>query len=72
VVGCGNATQLLQDGQGVTVSCAEGDTGYIFEGELGFEDVTGIAFRTGNRHALTVLQQLRGIATTHDRRNAQL
>ena len=37
VVGCGNATELLQDGQGVTVSCAEGDTGYIFEGELGFD-----------------------------------
>ncbi|KQQ60076.1 phosphoenolpyruvate synthase [Pseudomonas sp. Leaf127] len=37
VVGCGNATQLLRDGQGVTVSCAEGDTGYIFEGELGFD-----------------------------------
>ncbi|WP_263265096.1 phosphoenolpyruvate synthase [Pseudomonas sp. RIT-PI-S] len=37
VVGCGNATSLLKDGQGVTVSCAEGDTGYIFEGELGFD-----------------------------------
>ena len=37
VVGCGNATQTLQDGQGVTVTCAEGDTGYIFEGELGFD-----------------------------------
>ncbi|HCF2339624.1 phosphoenolpyruvate synthase [Pseudomonas paraeruginosa] len=37
VVGCGNATQVLQDGQGVTVSCAEGDTGFIFEGELGFD-----------------------------------
>ncbi|GGK06069.1 phosphoenolpyruvate synthase [Pseudomonas matsuisoli] len=37
VVGCGNATQLLQDGQRVTVSCAEGDTGFIFEGELGFD-----------------------------------
>ena len=37
VVGCGNATQLLEDGQGVTVSCAEGDTGFIFEGELGFD-----------------------------------
>lgn len=37
VVGCGNATQLLKDGQGVTVSCAEGDTGFIFEGELGFD-----------------------------------
>ncbi|EMC2777001.1 phosphoenolpyruvate synthase [Pseudomonas aeruginosa] len=37
VVGCGNATQILQDGQGVTVSCVEGDTGFIFEGELGFD-----------------------------------
>ncbi len=37
VFGCGNATQILQDGQGVTVFCAEGDTGFIFEGELGFD-----------------------------------
>ena len=37
VVGCGNATHMLRDGQGVTVSCAEGDTGFIFEGELGFD-----------------------------------
>jgi len=37
VVGCGNATALLKDGQGVTVSCAEGDTGLVFAGELGFD-----------------------------------
>lgn len=37
VVGCGDATHRLHDGQGVTVSCAEGDTGFIFEGELPFE-----------------------------------
>ena len=37
VVGCGNATSLLKDGQGVTVSCAEGDTGFVFEGELNFD-----------------------------------
>ena len=37
VVGCGNATDLLQDGQGVTVSCAEGDTGFVFDGQLGFD-----------------------------------
>ncbi len=37
VVGCGNATQLIVDGQEVTVSCAEGDTGYIYEGLLDFE-----------------------------------
>lgn len=36
VVGCGNATELVQDGQDVTVSCAEGDTGYIYNGKLEF------------------------------------
>ena len=40
VVGCGDATQLLKDGQAVTVSCAEGDTGHIYEGELTFEVVS--------------------------------
>ncbi len=34
VVGCGNATDLLQDGALVTVSCAEGDTGLIYDGLL--------------------------------------
>ncbi|MBW8374596.1 phosphoenolpyruvate synthase [Stenotrophomonas sp.] len=37
VVGSGNATQLIQDGQQVTVSCAEGDTGFIYDGILEFE-----------------------------------
>ena len=37
IVGCGNATELLTDGQAVTVSCAEGDTGHIYEGQLDFE-----------------------------------
>ncbi|MGB0360122.1 MAG: phosphoenolpyruvate synthase [Endozoicomonas sp.] len=37
VVGCGDATKLLKDNQYVTVSCAEGDTGFIYEGELSFE-----------------------------------
>jgi pyruvate,water dikinase len=37
VVGCGNATQLIHDGQEVTVSCAEGDTGFVYEGLLDFE-----------------------------------
>ncbi|RUO31756.1 phosphoenolpyruvate synthase [Aliidiomarina sedimenti] len=39
VVGCGDATDLVKDGQMVTVSCAEGDTGLIYDGELEF-DVT--------------------------------
>ncbi len=37
VVGCGEATERLKDGQAVTVSCAEGDTGNVFEGLLPFE-----------------------------------
>lgn len=37
VVGCGNGTEKLTDGQKVTVSCAEGDTGFIYEGLLDFE-----------------------------------
>ncbi|WP_371824086.1 phosphoenolpyruvate synthase [Hahella sp. HN01] len=37
VVGCGDATELLKDGVNVTVSCAEGDTGMIYEGLLDFE-----------------------------------
>ncbi|GAB4206716.1 MAG: phosphoenolpyruvate synthase [Tibeticola sp.] len=34
VVGCGHATEQLTDGTLVTVSCAEGDTGYIYDGLL--------------------------------------
>ncbi len=37
IVGCGDATEKLNDGQLVTVSCAEGDTGRVYEGELAFE-----------------------------------
>jgi pyruvate,water dikinase len=37
VVGCGNATALVREGQDVTVSCAEGDTGYVYDGALEFD-----------------------------------
>lgn len=37
VVGCGNATETITDGQDVTVSCAEGDTGNVYQGKLKFE-----------------------------------
>ena len=37
VVGCGDATEKLKEGQDLTVSCAEGDTGFIYEGILNFE-----------------------------------
>ncbi|WP_137937464.1 phosphoenolpyruvate synthase [Chitinivorax sp. B] len=37
VVGCGDATDVLEDGMEVTVSCAEGDTGNIYKGLLDVE-----------------------------------
>ena len=40
VVGCGNALETIPDGAEVTVSCAEGDGGFIYEGKLAFEKIT--------------------------------
>ncbi|HET7655391.1 MAG TPA: phosphoenolpyruvate synthase [Luteimonas sp.] len=40
VVGTGNALETIPDGKEVTVSCAEGDTGYIYAGALPFERTT--------------------------------
>lgn len=37
IVGCGNATDLIKEGEAVTVSCAEGDTGFVYDGLLDFE-----------------------------------
>ncbi len=37
VVGCGDATKSISDGASVTVSCAEGDEGFVYEGLLKFE-----------------------------------
>ena len=37
VVGCGNATSVIREGQPVTVSCAEGDIGHVYDGMLEFE-----------------------------------
>lgn len=46
VVGTGNATQVLQDGQEITLSCAEGSVGYIYDGIIKFKEeelsLTGI------------------------------
>ena len=39
IVGCEDATQILEDGQAVTVDCAEGEVGMVYEGLLSFEDV---------------------------------
>lgn len=40
LVGCGDATEVLLEGDSVTVSCAEGDTGYAYRGRLDFEIIT--------------------------------
>ncbi|MCB5195306.1 phosphoenolpyruvate synthase [Deefgea salmonis] len=37
VVGCGDATHMLKEGDEVTVSCSEGDAGFVYEGLLKFE-----------------------------------
>lgn len=39
IVGSGNGTEVLKDGQFITVSCCEGDNGYVYEGEILFEKV---------------------------------
>ena len=40
IVGSGRATRQIREGQAVTVSCAEGDTGFVYEGELPFEIIS--------------------------------
>lgn len=40
VVGCSNATSVIKDGQEITVSCAEGDIGKIYDGKLLWEEKT--------------------------------
>ena len=40
VVGCGSATTDIQDGAEVTVSCAEGDEGFVYEGRLPYEETS--------------------------------
>ena len=40
VVGCGDATSKISTGQQVTVSCAEGDTGFIYDGKLEYKVVS--------------------------------
>lgn len=38
IVGCSNATQNIKDGDLITVSCAEGKTGFVYEGRLRYEE----------------------------------
>ena len=45
IVGTGNATAKIIDGQPITISCAEGDTGFVYDGALDF-DIDSIALDT--------------------------
>lgn len=36
IVGCGNATEIIRDGDEITISCCEGKTGYIYKGKIGY------------------------------------
>jgi pyruvate,water dikinase len=38
IVGCGNATSAVRDGEEITACCAEGDTGHVYEGMLEFDN----------------------------------
>lgn len=50
IVGCGNATDILSDGQMITISCAEGEEGLVYEGEIRFSK---------NEHDLSELPAIR-------------
>ena len=39
IVGCGNATEILNDGQEITASCCEGDEGIVYEGKVAFKKI---------------------------------
>ncbi|HEU5366210.1 MAG TPA: phosphoenolpyruvate synthase, partial [Hanamia sp.] len=45
IVGCGNATDKISDGEMITVSCCEGKTGFVYEGKLNFK-ITDLDFST--------------------------
>ena len=57
VVGCGDATKVLQNGTDVTVSCAEGDEGYVYQGTLDTE-VTEIEVGALKKLPLKIMMNL--------------
>jgi pyruvate,water dikinase len=38
IVGCGDATKTIKNGETITISCAQGKTGYIYQGECAFKE----------------------------------
>jgi pyruvate,water dikinase len=57
VVGCGNATQVIADGADVTVSCAEGDTGFVYAGKQEYR-VEHIRLAPGKRPRTRIMMNL--------------
>lgn len=57
IVGAENATELLKDGQVVTVSCAEGETGYVYEGRLPV-DVTRVRIKDLRRPKTAIMMNV--------------
>jgi pyruvate,water dikinase len=57
IVGCGNATQVLANGQPITASCSEGDTGRVYRGILHFEH-THIAIGTLPEVAVKIMMNV--------------
>jgi pyruvate,water dikinase len=57
IVGAGNATATIKDGQIITVSAAEGDTGYVYEGKLNWDEkITDISsIRMPHTKAMLIL-----------------
>lgn len=55
IVGAGNATSTIKDGQIITVSAAEGDTGYVYEGKLEWEEKTTDISHIKMPHTKTML-----------------
>ena len=57
IVGCGNATEVIGNGKTVTVNCAEGDTGFIYEGAQKYR-VEKISLDTANRPRTKIMMNL--------------
>ncbi|MGH8548483.1 MAG: phosphoenolpyruvate synthase [Methylococcales bacterium] len=57
VVGCGDATEKIMEGSAITVSCAEGDTGYVYEGTLDYT-IDRINFDTMPKVPLKIMMNI--------------
>ncbi len=57
VVGCGNATEKISEGLAITVSCAEGDAGYVYEGTLDYT-IDRINFDTMPKVPLKIMMNI--------------